>query len=88
MTKEALKAQCLQAIDEHQDAIIRIGQEIFSHPELGFKERRTAELVRSTFAQLRIPFRDHLAITGVRGDLKGRGPGPRAPSPGWPCAAP
>ena len=32
MTKEALKAQCLQAIDEHQDAIIRIGQEIFSHP--------------------------------------------------------
>ena len=48
MTKEALKAQCLQAIDEHQDAIIRIGQEIFSHPELGFKERRTAELVRST----------------------------------------
>ena len=77
MTKEALKAQCLQAIDEHQDAIIRIGQEIFSHPELGFKERRTAELVRSTFAQLRIPFRDHLAITGVRGDLKGRAPGPR-----------
>ena len=51
MTKEALKAQCLQAIDEHQDAIIRIGQEIFSHPELGFKERRTAELVRSTFAR-------------------------------------
>ena len=94
MTKEALKAQCLQAIDEHQDAIIRTGQEIFSHPELGFKERRTAELVRSTFAQLRIPFRDHLAITGVRGDLKGPAPGPRGMvmgelgAGGWPLPPP
>ena len=77
MTKESLKARCLQAIDEKRDQIIALGQEIFAHPELGFKEVHTADLVRRTFKSLQIPYRDHLAITGVRGDLTGGRPGPR-----------
>ena len=77
MTKEALKARCLQLIEDNKTAIIDIGQEIFAHPELGFKEHNTAALVRSTFERLGIPYRDKLAITGVRGDLKGRSDGPR-----------
>ena len=77
MTKEALKAHCLQLIEDNKAAIIDIGQEIFAHPELGFKEHNTAALVRSTFERLGIPYRDKLAITGVRGDLKGRSDGPR-----------
>ena len=77
MTKEALKARCLQLIEDNKAAIIDIGQEIFAHPELGFKEHNTAALVRSTFERLGIPYRDKLAITGVRGDLKGRSDGPR-----------
>ena len=77
MTKEALKARCLQLIEDNKSAIIDIGQEIFAHPELGFKEHNTAALVRSTFERLGIPYRDKLAITGVRGDLKGRSDGPR-----------
>lgn len=77
MTKDELKARCLQLIEDNKAAIIDIGQEIFAHPELGFKERNTAALVRSTFEQLGIPYRDKLAITGVRGNLKGRSAGPR-----------
>lgn len=77
MTKEALKARCLQLIEDNKAAIIDIGQEIFAHPELGFKEHNTAALVCSTFERLGIPYRDKLAITGVRGDLKGRSDGPR-----------
>ena len=77
MTKEALKAQCLERIDARKEEIIAIGQEIFAHPELGFKETRTAALVRRVLDDLRIPCREGLAITGVRGDLRGRGDGPR-----------
>ena len=77
MTKEELNARCLQLIEDNKATIIDIGQEIFAHPELGFKEHNTAALVRSTFERLGIPYRDKLAITGVRGDLKGRSDGPR-----------
>lgn len=55
MTKEALKARCLQLIEDNKAAIIDIGQEFSAHPELGFKEHNTAALVRSTFERLGIP---------------------------------
>ena len=77
MTKEELKGRCAALIDENKDAIIALGEDIFAHPELGFKEERTSALVRQTFDRLNIPHEDGLAITGVKGNLKGREPGPR-----------
>ena len=77
MTKNELKAKCLEEIDRNKEKIIDIGQDIFAHPELGFKEHRTAGVVRETFDRLGIPHRDGLAVTGVRGDLKGGTEGPR-----------
>ena len=77
MTKEELKQRCLTAIDANKDRIIALGEDIFSHPELGFKEERTSALVRETLDSLHIPHQDHLALTGVKGVLKGREPGPR-----------
>ena len=71
MTKEELKRTCLENIDAHKDEIIAIGQDIFTHPELGFKEERTAGVVKDVFGRLGIPYKDGLALTGVRGDLKG-----------------
>lgn len=71
-TKEALKAQVIAAIDANKERIIAIGEEIFAHPELGFKEERTAQLVKDVLNELQIPYEDHLAITGVKGNLKGR----------------
>ena len=35
--KEQLKEQVSQAIDKHRDEIIRIGEQIFNNPELGYK---------------------------------------------------
>ena len=72
MEKYQAKQICLDHIRAHQDEIISIGDEIFSHPELGFKEERTSSLVKRTFDQLKIPYQDHLAITGVKGNLKGK----------------
>ena len=69
-----LEVEAMNRLGQRAGKVIMSRKVRMSEEEL---ERRTAELVRSTFAQLRIPFRDHLAITGVRGDLKGRAPGPR-----------
>lgn len=72
MTKEELKLQCLKNIDMHKDEIIAIGEDIFNHPELGYKENRTSALVQRTLDSLNIPYEKDLAITGVKGNLKGR----------------
>ena len=77
MTKEELKGRCSALIDARKEEIIALGEDIFAHPELGFKEERTSRLVRETLDSLNIPHQDGLAITGVKGNLKGREPGPR-----------
>ena len=77
MTKEELKQRCIQNIDARREEIISLGEDIFAHPELGFKEERTSALVRKTLDSLGIPHQDALAITGVKGNLKGGQAGPR-----------
>jgi len=62
----------MAAIDRRQEEIIAIGDDIFANPELGYKEFRTAEVVKKHFGDLGIAYRDQLAITGVKGWLKGR----------------
>ncbi len=48
-----------------------MGEEIFAHPELGYKETRTADLVESKFRQMGARYRSSLAITGVKARLPG-----------------
>lgn len=71
-TKEELKLQVISAIDDNKERIIALGEEIFAHPELGFKEEYTSRLVKRVFEELNIPYQGGLAITGVKGNLKGR----------------
>ena len=75
-TKGELKQHVCQAIDERADAIITIGEAIRKHPELGFKEFRTAALVADTLRELGVPHTTGLAHTGVKGELQGTRPGP------------
>ncbi len=70
--KIAVKQRVLAEIESHKEEIIRIGEDIFRHPELGFKERRTSALVRENLDKLDIPCESGLAITGVKGRLSGR----------------
>jgi len=67
-----LKQAVMAAIDKRKDEIIAIGDDIFAHPELGYKEFRTADIVQQCFQGLSIPHRSGIAITGVKGWLKGR----------------
>lgn len=77
MTKSELKQRVYAAIDRRAEQIIRIGEQIRKHPELGFKEVKTARLVEDTLGSLGLKPQTGLAMTGVRADVPGRaGDGP------------
>ena len=77
MTRDELKRRVWEAIDRRREEIVGLGEQIRRHPELGFKEVKTARLVEETFKELGLAPRAGLALTGVRADVKGRaGDGP------------
>ena len=72
-TKGELKERAIAAIDERRDEIIAIAQDILRNPETGYTEARTSNLVKEWYQRLDIPFKDGLAITGVKGFMDGGG---------------
>jgi len=64
-----MKEKIIQAIDEYREEIKACGRYILKNPELGYKEFKTAEIVKEEFKKLGIPFEDELAITGVKGTI-------------------
>jgi amidohydrolase len=75
-TTEALKREVCRVIDRNRSKIIEIGERILNSPELGFKEYRTAKMVADLMREYSVPHQTKLAITGVKGILNGRNPGP------------
>ncbi len=75
-SREELKAWVVEEIDAHADDIVRASTTILGHPEPGFREVRTAGVVADRFAELGIPFRQNLAVTGLRAEVTGATPGP------------
>jgi len=75
-TKEELKQAICEAVDRRGEEIEKIGDQIMANPELGFKEFKTARLVADTMHSCDIPHETGLAITGVKGVIKGKHPGP------------
>ena len=73
MDKESLKRAVCEEIDRCSDRIFEIADHILANPELGYKERATAEYIKEQLYALGIPCRDGLALTGVKGRLKGAG---------------
>ncbi|MCI0545684.1 MAG: amidohydrolase [Candidatus Rokubacteria bacterium] len=77
MTKDELKRRIDEANDRRAEEIIGIGESNWEHPEMGFKEVKTARLVQETLARLGFAPRTGLAMTGVRADVPGgAGDGP------------
>ncbi|MGA2990408.1 MAG: amidohydrolase [Candidatus Korobacteraceae bacterium] len=72
MTKDELKRSVFAAIDRRRKEIISLGDGIRRHPELGFKEVKTAHVVEEAFCKLGLNPRTGLALTGVRAELPGR----------------
>lgn len=77
MTKAELISRVHAAIERRAADIIGIGEDIRLHPEMGFKEYRTAQIVADTFERIGLSPQTGLALTGVRADVAGAaGAGP------------
>ncbi|HLZ71712.1 MAG TPA: amidohydrolase [Dehalococcoidia bacterium] len=76
-TMQELKGRACARIDAQREAIVELVQQIYREPEIGFHEQQTAALVQQTFDRLGVPYRKGLALTGVKGELRGgAGAGP------------
>ncbi len=74
--KSDLKQRVCQEINRLRVEIETIGDHIMNQPELGFREFKTAEIVASAMQKFGIPHETGLGITGVKGILSGKKPGP------------
>ncbi len=72
----ALKAALAETLDRAAADLIAFGDDIFAHPELGFREERTATRVAEALRQLGLRPEEGLALTGVKARLRGARPGP------------
>ena len=75
-SRDQLKQRAAEAIDSRSGELVSLAKDILANPEPGFRETRTARLVAAKFAELGMPARVGLALTGVRADLVGGSPGP------------
>ena len=76
MNKSELKKNICSVIDNNRDKIIETGQKIYSHPELGYKEKKTTELVINLLKELGLSPEENIAVTGCSAELKGKSAGP------------
>ncbi len=72
MNVTELKRRVCEAIDKNADKIIDIGNRIQQKPEMGYREFETSALIKAQLDELGIPYRDKLAVTGVKGTIKGK----------------
>jgi len=78
LTTQELKQKACAAIDKRKQELIEIAKDVLSHPEPGFCEVRTADLVARKFQEMGISHRKGLALTGLKGSVAGgNGAGPR-----------
>jgi len=66
------KQKVCKSIDEKKKELISIGKKIFINPELGFKEEKTAKLIKETFEKMGVKYKDKLALTGIKATISGR----------------
>lgn len=71
-----LKAKAQAAIDARRDWLIDVAKTVLHHPEPGFHEVKTAELVSTRLHELGIAHDRGIAITGLKGYLTGGHQGP------------
>ncbi|WP_317303511.1 amidohydrolase [Acidaminococcus timonensis] len=74
--KEALKQKVFSTIDDSEADLRAYAEDVASEPEYGFKEFKTSAKLAAQFDKLGIPYRKGMAVTAVKGFLKGGKPGP------------
>lgn len=67
--------QLFADIESHRDALVGLRRDLHAHPELAFKEVRTAGIVAARMRAAGLAVRTSVAETGVVGVLRGNRPG-------------
>ena len=67
-----IKKKIIEEINEKSYKIIESAEKIAEMPEMGYREFETARLVAEELSSLGIECREGLAVTGVKGNMKGR----------------
>ncbi len=75
-TLTELKAHVQASIEARSPWLIDVAKTILAHPEAGFQEVKTAQLVSDKLHELGIAHDTGLALTGVKGLIRGGPPGP------------
>ena len=70
-----IEAKILKIIDDHADELQALAQDLFEHPEQGYYEYRTAQVVSDYLKKLGLDTQEGLAITGVKARI-GKDSGP------------
>ena len=73
---QSLKAAAQSAIDGRRDWIIRAAKTVLLNPEPGFREVKTSQLVSEKLSELGISHENGIALTGIKGYLRGTRGGP------------
>jgi amidohydrolase len=73
---QAVRAKIDQAVTELTPTLIETRRDLHRHPELGYREKRTSELIAAKLRALKFDeVRTGIGVTGVVGILKGGKPG-------------
>ena len=75
-TIDDLKSSAQAAIDDRAEWLIDAARTILDNPEPGFTEYKTSRFVSQKLSELGISHQSGLAITGLKGVVKGGRPGP------------
>lgn len=71
-----MEAKVRHIFDETIKKTIELAEDIYKHPELGYKEIRTAGKVKEILEAEGIPYTDQVAYTGILSTLDSGRPGP------------
>ncbi|MDA9563888.1 M20 family metallopeptidase [Flavobacteriales bacterium] len=69
-----MKARIKQFVEEYFEEIVSIRRHLHTHPELSFKEHKTAQFVQNKLAEYSIPFTSGHVETGIIGIIEGKNP--------------
>jgi amidohydrolase len=75
-SKDELKRLVCEEIDNNANELINIAKVVLENPEPGYREEKTSRLVVEQFKALGISNKSGLALTGVKGVIKGANEGP------------
>ena len=75
-TIDELKSSAQAAIDDRAEWLIEAARTILDNPEPGFTELKTSRFVSEKLSELGISHQSGIAITGLKGIVRGGRPGP------------